>query len=133
MVKVMSGTFCTTPHEPLHQLLNILPMDLRLTILIQNFMLQLYRAPKGSQLLKRLGGAWHTPTPDNLLLPVQTQNNVSTTLRDLAARVPANRPHIKAFPKIPPDTPTWNGKVHVILKQWDWNYKVITDALIAAC
>ena len=31
VVKVMSGTFCTTPREPLHQLLNILPMDLRLT------------------------------------------------------------------------------------------------------
>jgi hypothetical protein len=25
--------------------------------------LRLYRAPKESQLLERLGGAWHTPSP----------------------------------------------------------------------
>ena len=54
-------------------------------------------------------------------------------MRDLAARVLANGPHIETFSKIPPDAPTWNGKVHVILKQWDWDYKVITDILIAAC
>jgi hypothetical protein len=116
-VKLISGTFHTTPREPLHQLLNVLPMDLRLTMLVQNTALRLYRAPKGSQLLKRLGGAWHTPIPEDIPLPVPTRNSVKTTLRDLAARVPTNGPRIDAFPEIPPGAPTWNGRVHVIPKQ----------------
>ena len=47
-VRIISGTFRTTPRDPLHQLLTILPMDLRLSILTQNTALRLYRAPKGS-------------------------------------------------------------------------------------
>ena len=35
-VKIILGTFRTTPQEPLHQLLTILPMDLRLTMIVQN-------------------------------------------------------------------------------------------------
>ena len=132
-VKLISGTFHTTPREPLHQLLNILPMDLRLTMIVQNSALRLYRAPQESQLLKRLGGAWHTPNPDDIPLPIPTRNNVKTTLRDLAARVPVSGPRIEAFPEIPIGAPTWNGRVHVIPKQRDWDYKVITDALTAAC
>jgi hypothetical protein len=34
-VKIMTGTFHTTPREPLHQLLNILPMKLRLTMTLR--------------------------------------------------------------------------------------------------
>ena len=29
-IRIISGTFRTTPHEPLHQMLNILPIDLHL-------------------------------------------------------------------------------------------------------
>jgi hypothetical protein len=86
-VRMISGTFRTTPREPLHQLLNILPMDLRLNMIVQNSALRLYRVPKASQLLKRLGGAWHTPTHNDIPIPVPTRNNVKTTLRSLAARV----------------------------------------------
>ena len=132
-VKLISGTFRTTPREPLHQLLNIFPMKIRLNMIIQNSALRLYRTPKGSQLLKRLGGAWHTPTPDDLPVPAPIRNSVRTTLRDLAARVPAGGPRVDAFPEIPPEAPTWNGRVHVIPKQSDWDYEVITHALVAAC
>ena len=108
-------------------------MKMRLNMIVQNSALRLYRVPKESQLLKRLGGAWHTPNLDDLPLPVPIGNNVKTTLRELAARVPANGPRINAFPDIPPGAPTWNGRVHVIPKQKDWDYEVITHALTKAC
>ncbi len=92
VVRLISGTFRTTPCDPLHQLLNILPVDLRLNMLLQKTAFRLYRAPKGSQLLVRLGGAWHTPTADNLLLPASNRASLKTTLCMLAARVPVNGP-----------------------------------------
>jgi len=61
-VRIISGTFRTTPREPLHHLLTILPMELRLTMLVESTALRLYKVPKESQLLVRLGGAWHTPS-----------------------------------------------------------------------
>jgi len=42
-VRVIAGAFRTTPRESLHQLLTILPMDLRLDMLTQNAALRLYR------------------------------------------------------------------------------------------
>src|SRR5882757_509047 len=42
-VKLILGTFQTTPHEPLHQLLNILPMDLHLNMLLQKTVFRLYK------------------------------------------------------------------------------------------
>src|SRR6266852_6252451 len=54
-VKAIAGAFRTVPHEPLHQLLNIFPMDLKLDMLTQNTALCLYRLLKNSQLLLRLG------------------------------------------------------------------------------
>lgn len=132
-VRLISGTFRTTPREPLHQLLNILPMGLRLNMIVQNSALRLYRAPKESQLLRRLGGAWHTAAHDDPPLPVPLRQSVKTTLRNLAARVPPSGPRIQAFPEIPLGAPTWDGKVHAIPKQNDWDYDVITKALTAAC
>ena len=132
-VRLISGTFRTTPRDPLHQLLNILPMDLRLNMVVQNTALRLYRAPKESQLLKRLGGAWHTPAPNELPLPAPIREDIKTTLRVLAARVPANGPRIEAFPELPLGAPFWNGRVQVIPKQKEWDYQIVTSALIAAC
>ena len=51
-VRVIAGAFCTAPHEPLHQLLTILLMDLRLTMLTQNLAIRLYKVSKESQLLR---------------------------------------------------------------------------------
>src|SRR5258708_29714566 len=55
-VRVIAGAFCTTPHEPLHQLLSILPMDLRLSMLTQNSAIRLYKVSRESQLLRCLKG-----------------------------------------------------------------------------
>jgi hypothetical protein len=55
-VKIMTRTFCATLRESQHQLLHILPMDLRLTTILQSTAFRLYKVPKGSQLLKWLGG-----------------------------------------------------------------------------
>src|SRR5258708_7385943 len=40
---------------------------------------------------------------------------------------------IDTFPKVPLGAPTWDGKIHVIPKQKDWDYDIITNALTAAC
>jgi hypothetical protein len=132
-VKLISGTFRTTPREPLHQLLNILPMDLRLNLMLQKMAFRLYKAPKGSQLLKRLGGAWHTPDANGLPLPASNRNSLKTTLRTLAARVPASGPRVNPFPDLPLGAPHWNGQVRTILKQKDWDYELVTNTLTTAC
>src|SRR6266849_3120429 len=100
---------------------------------VQNTALRLYRTPKESQLLKRLGGAWHTPGPEDPPLPVPIRRDVKTTLRELASRVPVEGVRIDAFPEVPLGAPTWDGKIHVIPKQKDWDYDIITNTLTAAC
>ena len=52
VVRIMTGTFCMMPWDPLHQLMTIYPMKIRLNLLIQNMALHLYRVLRGSQLLK---------------------------------------------------------------------------------
>jgi hypothetical protein len=132
-VRIISGTFRTTPREPLHQLLTILPMDLRLTMLVQNTALRLYKAPKESQLLVRLGRAWHNPSPNDLPLPTPNRSRATTTLRALAARVPPNGPCLDPFPDLPLGAPSWNGRAELIQKHRDWDYTQITNALTESC
>lgn len=132
-VRLISGTFRTTPRDPLHQLLNILPMDLRLNMTLKKTALRLYRAPKGNQLLKRLGGAWHTPSANDLPLPVPNRASSKTTLRSLAARVPTSGPRVDLFPELPQGAPSWNGRVQIIHKQKDWDYGSFTDTLTTTC
>lgn len=95
--------------------------------------MRLYRVLKQSQLLKRLGGAWYTLTTDKASLPAPIPNSVRTTLCDLAKKVSPLGPRIEDFLEIPLNTLTWNERVHVIPKQKEWNYEVITSVLIAAC
>jgi Reverse transcriptase (RNA-dependent DNA polymerase) len=132
-VRLISGTFRTTPREPLHQLLNILPMDLRLKRILLKMALRLYKAPKGSQLLIRIGGAWHQPAATDLPLPASNRASLKSTLWLLANRVPANGPRIDPFPEIPLGAPDWGGKVKVIRKQKEWDYKLVTNTLTTAC
>jgi ribonuclease HI len=102
-------------------------------MIIQNSAQRLYKVPKESQLLKRLGGAWHTPNPEDPPLPAPIRGNVNTTLRELATRVPTKGTRIEAFPEIPLGAPNWGGRVHVIPKQKDWDYEIIANALTTAC
>ena len=132
-VRIISGTFRTTPQEPLHQLLTILPMDLRLKLLTQSTALRLYKVPKESQLLLRLGGDWHTSRPSDLPLPTPNRTRAVTTLRALAASVSPNGPRIDPFPDMPLGAPSWNGRVKVTPKNADWDYSEVTNALTEAC
>ena len=109
VVRIILGTFCTMPQEPLHQLLTIFPMEVRLNMLLQNSALCLYKVPQESQLLRCLKGEWHTPDPSDPPLPTPNNNNAASTLCKLAAYVPANGPHINPFPSTPATAPDWNG------------------------
>jgi hypothetical protein len=132
-VRIISGTFRTAPREPLHHLLAILPMDVRLTLLLKKTALRLYKVPRESQLLARLGDAWHTQDPNDLPLPTPNRTGATTTLRALAARVPPNGPRIDPFPDTPHGAPTWNGRAEVISKHPTWDYELVTNALTEAC
>ncbi|KAI0262661.1 hypothetical protein BGY98DRAFT_1086401 [Russula aff. rugulosa BPL654] len=98
-----------------------------------NTALRLYRAPRDSQLLKRLGGEWHVPTPGELPLPTPNRQQAKTTLRTLAARVPINGPRIDLFPDVPTGAPYWNGRVQIVPKRNDWDYAQVTTALVETC
>src|SRR5258708_38588728 len=110
-VRLILGTFQTTPHDPLHQLLNILLMDLHLNMLLQKMALRLYKALRGSQLLIRLGGMWHSPTAGDLPLPMSNRASIKMMLCTLATKVPMKGPWIDHFLDLPPGAPSWNGQV----------------------
>jgi hypothetical protein len=99
----------------------------------QNTTLRLYKIPKESQLLIRLGGAWHSLTPIDLPLPTPNKGGAITTLRALAARIPADGPHINTFPEVPLGSPSWNGRAMLIPKHAEWDYDLIANALTEAC
>jgi hypothetical protein len=111
-IKIISGAFRTTPREPLHHLLNIFPIDLRLRMLTDNSAMRLYRLQKASQVLIRLGKDWH-PTPGHSI-PTPTRTKANTALRALASRVDPDGPHIESFPNTPPGTPNWEGRVTIL-------------------
>jgi hypothetical protein len=132
-VKVISGAFRTTPREPLHQLLNIFPVKHRLDMLTQSTALRLYRLPKNSQLLIRLGDGWHQPDPNDLPLPTPNRRGAKTTLRDLAAKANIRGPRISPFPDLPANSPAWNGRVGVLPRQEREEYGEITKAFVDSC
>ncbi|KAH9994362.1 hypothetical protein BJV74DRAFT_795450 [Russula compacta] len=116
-VRIMTRMFQMMPHDPLHQLMTIYPMKIRLNLLVQNTALHLYRALRGKET--------QLPTPVN--------NNANTMLRMLAAQVPAGSPCIKQFPKTPEDGPTWNDQVQTTPKQPDWDYQKVDETLTWLC
>jgi hypothetical protein len=132
-VRIISGTFRTTPRDPLHQLLTILPMDLRLDMLIKNTARRLYKAPDSSQLLRRLGPQWHTPSPRDFPLPTAARGKLVTTLVSLAARVPPGGPRINPFPDLPAGAPHWDGRLTLVPKVDDWDYTLVSEALTNSC
>ena len=79
-VRIMTGTFHMTLQDPLHQLMTIYPMKIRLNLLVQNTALHLYRALRGSQLLKQLGQEWLLLEHDQTQLPTPNDISTNTTL-----------------------------------------------------
>jgi hypothetical protein len=121
-VRIISGTFRTTPREPLHQLLSIFPINFCLDMITQDTALRFYKAPKCSQLLKQISGEWYSPNLDDSPLPTLNRKGSKTMLRLLAAKVLAAGPRIETFPELPKDAPSWNRRVQVIPKQKKWDY-----------
>ncbi len=126
VVRLISGTFWTTPQYPLHQLLNILPMNLCLNMLLKKTALRLYKAPRGSQLLVRLGSAWHSLAIDGLPLPASNRASLKTTLHILANRVPVNSPCIDPFLELPPRIQSLKSLCTCVAIDWRWWFRTLT-------
>ena len=118
-VRVITGAFKMAPREPLHQLIAILPFDLRIQMLMKNSALRLYRLPRESQLLKRLGGPWSSPREGDLPLPCTPARNrrVHTRLTALAQLVPPDGPRLR-----PHALPPWGG--------WNWGNHLTQDTRV---
>jgi hypothetical protein len=108
-------------------------MDLRLNMLMKNTALRLYKLPKDSQLLIRLGEDWHAPGPNEPPLPTPNSKRAKTNLHDLAARVQANGPRIDPFPDIPAGALSWNGCIQMLPKCNKQEYEGITKTFAESC
>jgi hypothetical protein len=88
------GAFRTTPAEPLHQLIAILPIHIRLQMLSKMAALTLLTIPHSSQLIQRLGPPWCSAEELDNNIPLTPYPTPNTPLIRLAALVPqeARRP-----------------------------------------
>jgi hypothetical protein len=127
MVKVITGSFHTAPRETLLQIMHMLPMRHFLEKLTYTSALRLYRLPSKSQLLQRLGPAWHSMDQYNRPLPVQRTGHGNhltllpegvdqpvnswilcpTVLEALAQRVPSWGPRVNIVAVSPWEVPNW--------------------------
>ena len=130
-IKIISGTFCTTPCKPLHQLLSILPMDLWLTKLTQNTALRLSWVLSESPHLTQWGLVHTTPTsfPSPYPKPHQGQHHTPITHLKSHTEGPVHRPLSEPSPWLP----NLAGKVKWIPRQLDWDYPWASEALINLC
>src|SRR6267142_2086663 len=102
-------------------------------MLIQNAASRLYRVPKESQLLRCLGVEWHMLHPQEPHLPTPNRAGARTTLSALAMLVSAKGPCIESFPDLPPNAPSWDGRVEVLPKQKEQNYQQFTQTIVNRC
>ena len=114
-VRWMMGAFRTTPAEPLHQLIAILPIHIRLQMLSKTAALSLLTIPHSSQLIQRLGPPWcgaDELSDDIPLTPYPTPNTPLTRLAALVpqeARNPINFRHDQ-WARLPPQ----NDRLHAL-------------------
>jgi hypothetical protein len=116
MVKVVSGAFRTAPREALLQLTRMLPMRHHLDKLTHTSALRLYRLPRASQLLRRLGPHWYVPgRSDHPLVVARASAGAGrstqrpTALEALAARIPSDGPRVNVTSVPPWEVPNWVG------------------------
>src|SRR5579859_8191225 len=114
MVKVVAGAFRTAPREALLEFTRMLPMKYHLEKLTLTTALRLYRLPRASQLLRRLGPAWYVPGQgDNPLVvarptPLPGRGTLRpTALEALAAWVPSDGPRVDITALAPWEVPNW--------------------------
>jgi hypothetical protein len=145
-VKVISGAFCTAPREPLHKFLQILPACHFIEKLTHTSALRLYRVPRESQLLSRLGHEWDPSVQTGAdwvlpgLLPVPSRSGSGcstqrpTALEALGVRVPAEAPRTDVVAIAPWEVPDWGerlrflGRIHPVQRgEWvDSLYGAVT-------
>ena len=119
-VKQVTGAFRTAPWEALLHITRMLPMRHFLEKLTLTSALRLYRLPRGSQLLRRLGPSWYAPRQGDLPIPTPTnltprgnKKRRPTSLKALAARVPTQGPRVDVTAISPWEVPTWKARLKV--------------------
>ena len=118
MVCMVVGAFCTALCEALCHLTRMLPMKLYAEKLTYTSALRLYRLPRASQLLRRLGPNWHAPGHGDLPLVVP-QNRPKrgrgkqrpTVLEALALKVPSHGPKVDLTVIAPWEVPNWAAQM----------------------
>jgi hypothetical protein len=114
MVKVVAGAFHTAPREALLQLTWMLPMRHFMEKLTYTSALRLYRLPRASQLLQRLGPDWYVPGHGDFPSVVTRspsvrgqRNQCPTALEALALKVPSDGPRVNHTAVSPWEVPNW--------------------------
>ena len=121
MVKVVTGSFHTAPRGALLHFTRMLPMAHYIEKLTHTSALRLYRLPRASQLLRRLGPDWYVPGHGDFPLVVTRplvvhgrRNQRPTALEALAARVPSWGPRVDVSWISPWEVPNWVAKISVM-------------------
>ena len=114
MVRMVAGAFRTAPCEALCHITRMLPMKQYAEKLTYTSALRLYRLPRASQLLRRLGPNWHAPGHGDLPMPVPQNlpkrgrgKQCPTVLEALALRVPSHGPKVDLTVIAPWEVPNW--------------------------
>jgi hypothetical protein len=114
MVRQVTGVFRTAPREPLLHFTRMLPMKFFIKKLTYTSALRLYRLPRESQILRRLGVDWYSPGQGDLPLPVPRsrilpgkRNQRPTALEALALKVPSGGPKVDMVALAPWEVPNW--------------------------
>jgi hypothetical protein len=114
MVKQVTGAFHTAPREALLHLTRMVPMRHYIEKLTYTSALRLYRLPRSSQLLRRLGQDWYVPGQGDLPLVVARsralpgkRNQRPTALEALALKVPSSGPKVDVTVLAPWEVPNW--------------------------
>jgi hypothetical protein len=114
MVRQVMGAFRTAPREPLLHFTRMLPMKFFIEKLTYTSALRLYRLPRESQILRRLGTDWYSPGQGDLPLPVPRsrvlpgkRNQRPTALEALALKVPSEGPKVDVAAIAPWEVPNW--------------------------
>jgi hypothetical protein len=114
MVRQVAGAFRTAPQEPLLHITRMIPMKFYIEKLTYTLVLRLYRLPRASQLLCRLGQDWYVPGQGDLPLPAPCsrvlpgkRNQRPTALEALTLKVPSSGPRVDIVAIAPWEVPNW--------------------------
>jgi hypothetical protein len=140
MVKVVAGAFHTAPREALLELTRMLPMRHFVEKLTYTSALRLYRLPRASQLLRRLGPDWYVPGHGDFQSVVTRSHSVRgqrnqcpTVLEALALKVPSDGPRVDNTAVSPWEVPNWVARTRYMGVVAPYVRKAWTRDLTASC